>query len=328
MSKLNTMPTRMALAVGAAMLLAAAAASADPILTAGSTATANSLPGITASTSSPVYEGSSSFANDLAGVGSGYGFARDNGAYAVSASAAGIATGSSSASFKRTLTNTSGVAQHYSMSFHIYGGSISTNANGTVPLVAGESLLAQFAAAITVNGGTVFSTGASVMRDDVGTSGSKAGSFDLNPGDDATDGEFHWGGGWYDVDLGTFADGASIEVLALLGDSASSNVGTYTFDTGCCGYACQTANPVSKAAAGTDVVAPPGECTVTDFKGSARAFYGDPINFANSPNANGPAGGVNLNIIANAVPEPGGIALLGLALGAAGLAAGRRKRAA
>ena len=318
----------MALAIGTLLMIAAGSAVADPIIGAGSSASANDVAGTELiNTANTGYISSSTSANAaLLGNGLGYGFSRTSGAYAVSSTAEGIATGSAAASFRNTVSNTSGAAQRYSMSFHVYGGSISTFLNGNATLVGPENLLATFMASIKVNGTTVFSSGATVARTAGGTSGTKTGTFDLNPLDTAGDGDFFWGGGWYDVDLGIVDSGASIEVLAELTDSSASNVGTYTFDSGCCDsfYGCETGNEITRAGPTADLVS--GVCTTTGFKGAARAFYGDPISFAFSTEAGPPLGGTQFALTATSVvPEPSAYGLVALALGAAGLVSRRRR---
>ena len=307
-------------------MAAAGSAVAVPMLTAASTASANNVFAAPSSSSTAVYAGSSSYAAATAGNGSGYAFSRSNGAYAVSSSGQGIGTGSAATSFATSITNSSGSALNYSMSFHIYGGSISTYLNNSASLTGTESLLATYMAEIKVGGTSVFSSGATVKRDASGITGTKVGTVDLNPGNTAADGNFSWSGGWYTVDLGTVASGASIDVLASLTDATQSNVGSYTFDAGCCDgyYGCPV---LARSSDSLRSVAFAIGCQFTGFKGGASAFYGDPINFSSSPTVGPPAGGTQFGVTTSSVPEPGAYGLVALALGAAGLASRRRRQA-
>ena len=327
MNPFSFSPTRIALAVGAVLMAAAGSAVAVPMLTAASSASANNVPGIESTSSSAGYVGSSTSASATAGNGSGYAFSRSNGAYAVSSSGQGIGTGSAATSFATSITNSSGSALNYSMSFHIYGGSISTYLNNSASLTGTESLLATYMAEIKVGGTSVFSSGATVKRDASGIiTETKVGTVDLNPSDTTADGYFSWSGGWYTVDLGTVASGASIDVLASLTDATQSNVGSYTFDAGCCDgyYGCPV---LARSSDSLRSVAFAIGCQFTGFKGGASAFYGDPINFSSSPTVGPPAGGTQFGVTTSSVPEPGAYGLVALALGAAGLASRRRRQA-
>jgi len=322
MTQLNPRISSTALAIAAALATLAGGASADPVVVfADTSATVNGLAATPVATSNPGYAGSSSSQSGAAGRSDSYAFARDNGAYAVRTNAEGMATATSFASFKQTLTNSSGSAKSYSMSFHIYGGYLSTYLRGDAVLEGLEFLSAQYLATIKVNGSDVFSSEASVRRDASGASGLKFGE-DLNPFDDASDGDYSWGGGYYTVNLGTLAAGESIDVLASLSDQSQSNVGTYTYDGGCCayGYDCDALPTRGESTAATI-----SECTVNGFKGASDAFYGDPINFLDSSFADAPPDGRQFVITAAEVPEPGMFGLAFLALGAAGWASRRRK---
>ena len=322
MSKLNIPLSHLARAIGAALLTISAGANAAVVLTAGAEASTNGNAATPSNTSSTGYVSSSANGSETLGYAYGYSFARDSGAYAVSSQAKGIATAKATTSYGQSITNGSGSAQHYSMSFHIYHGFMSTALNGSAALVGTEFLQALYSANISVNGSNVFTSSATVRRDVGGTSGSKSG-VDLNAADSAADGDLSWTDSYYTIDLGTVASGGTIDVLALLADETSSNVGVYTFDSGCCsyGYGCNSSAPgntLGKGAASTSSAIGCGPRS--DFKGTARAFYGDPIQFDTSPNA------TPFDISgANDVPEPGVFALAVMALGAAGWA-GRRRR--
>ncbi len=329
MSKLNTPLSQLAWAVGAALLTFSAGANAVVVLAAASTASTNGNAAAPSNFSSTEYVSSYANGGELLGNAYGYSFARDSGAYAVSSNAEGIATATATTSFGQSITNDTGRDRRYSMSFHIYHGYMSTSLNGSATLVGTEFLQALYSANISVNGSNVFTSSAMVRRDVNGASGSKSG-IDLNAADSASDGDLSWNDSYYTVDLGTVANGGTIEVLAMLADETSSNVGTYTFDNGncCSAYGCPTSVPGSTAsktgASSTAVYG--GECgSGTDYKGIARAFYGDPIDFFSSASADAPLDGAFTITAVNDVPEPAALGLTALALGAAGWA-GRRRR--
>ncbi|CAN5271875.1 hypothetical protein BH11PSE10_BH11PSE10_18830 [soil metagenome] len=330
MSKQFSPLSQVAAAVGAVLISLSSGASADAVvLTADTTASASGVNATPVPSSAAGYVGSSANQGNTLGQGYGYSFARDNGAYAVSANATGIATATAAASFMQSLINSSGMTQHYSMSFHIYHGYMSTALSSGASLSGAEFLKSQYMAAVSVNGSTVFDSSATVIRNATGSLGSKSG-VDLNPGDDATDGELSWSDLYYTIDLGNVASGGSINVLASLKDETSSNVGTYTFDGGCCsdGYGCPTSEPgqPSGKGGGNSVSVAIG-CTTSGFKGQASAFYGDPIDFFASAGADAPPNGafiITASDVRTDVPEPGALGLTALALGAAGWVGRRR----
>lgn len=344
---------RLTLLAACAGLALAGAAHAAPILNAASSASTGAPPvAATPSTFSDTgYTGSYSNANTAVGAAYGQGFAKANGAYAVGSTAQGIGSGAGQASIQTSVTNTSSVAQQYSMSFYIYGGSISTYVDSSplAALASGEFMTASFMASIKVNNALKFSAAATVNRNDAGTTGSITGTDLSNGGNDATDGEFSWGSQYHTIDLGLVAAGATVDVLAELSQQSLSNVGTYTYtyDGGCCpgngyGYGgdfeyggCEF--PVLTAVAETQalaafVVSEPGSCSIeqTSFKGSASGFYGDPFTFTGSPQGGTGALGVINQLtftsapVGQAVPEPGAFGLAALGLLAVGAARRRR----
>ena len=328
MSNLKTKRSATALAVGAAIWALGSAAAADPIvLGANSIASAGGVNATTFNNPSAGYEGSQASQSNALGVGSAYSFSNTGGAYAVRSAANGRANGLATASFAQMLTNTSGMTQHYTMSFHVYGGYMSTMLNGAAVLTGTEFLQASYLADISVNGNKVFHSAATIRRDKDSFSGSTSGVV-LNPFDSVTDGNYAWGGDYFTVDLGTVANGGFINVLATLSNESVSNVGIYEFDGGggeYGGYGCygQYGGGFSRDNSANAAYGGGATC----FKGGAAAFYGDPINFNDaSALTPGPDGGSFAISAVNAVPEPGVFGLAFLALGAAGWA-GRRRRA-
>jgi len=300
-------------------LLAPGLANAALVLGAGSAASANNVAATPAPFTqlSPPYVNSSSNLSSAAGNGQGFAFANGNGVYAVRSDAQGIGSGAANASLLANFLNNTLVAQQYSLSFRIYAGAIDTTIAQDAVLTVGERLRSSYSASVKVNNISVFSSSAFVERTAGGIAHGKTGT-DLNSGDDGSDGFYNWAGAFYTVDLGIVAAGGSIAVLAEVDDMAFADVGTYSFAGGGGG-----------GYDGYGAVCTPNE---TDdpcrrFKGSAGAFYGDPVEVSGQPGAtSNPAPFVVTNRPANDVPEPGSIALIGAALGAAALASRRRRR--
>lgn len=319
--RLHTRPTLMAVSL-AFWLGHAPFAAAAPVLGASTSASSNGSVGVEGTYSYAGYQNSSTYVwGGSYDSASGYAFSSSSGAYAVSSYATGYTgSGTAFASFLNTVVNTSGVAQHYTLSFKIYGGSLSTSAYAT--LDPDEYLRSSYSASIKVNSQQVWFSSAGIDNSGGTTTSTKSGT-DLNSGDDGSDGYYSWGSSYVTVDLGILDPGESLDVLAELSDSALSNVGVYSYSgsggyDGYGGYGgynyCGYGEVATLAAATADTGLVEG-CVTS--KGNASAFYGDPSEIDADPLA--------FAVTANAVPEPGSLALLAMAGGAAALARRRRR---
>ncbi|MFG6430435.1 PEP-CTERM sorting domain-containing protein [Roseateles sp. LYH14W] len=311
--------SRLTLAALATLLGQVGVANAAPVVGASSMAAVASGPAspATYATGDGSYVSSQSSISDPTGSSYGYAFANVGGAYAVNSNSAGVGNSAAHAQFAHRFTNTTGVAQHYTLSFYIYGGNISANANYR-PLDSGESLTSRYSASVktNLNGTTgwnsVFSSAAIVTTDDTGSTGSRSGVDLFGSDDNFSDGNYAWSGAYYSVNLGIVAAGDFVDVLSEVDNSAMANVGTYTFTGGDCGYGDGVGYGDARSM----------NCGYGEvFAGSASSFYGDPLELNGEPQA------FALTAVdARDLPEPASLALVGLAVGAAGLARRKRKQ--
>lgn len=326
--------SRMTLAALATLLGGLGAVHAEPVIGASSAAAVAAGPGSTSTYEYPAgtppysYVNSSTGAYDSTGNAYGYAFAHTGGAYAVHSYVDGTGSGSGGAQFLNRFQNLSGVDQHYTLSFHIYGGYISAYSNGYRDLLLGEELSSTYAASlkISLDGGTTwltkFSSGATITANKDGITATRSGTELVgadNLSTDVQDGYYSWSNAYYTVDLGVVAAGATFDIQADVGTSALANVGTYSFTDNCGGY--------GYGGYGYGGYEPTSdyECERNVYVGHAGSFYGDPLDVWGSVSMPGDPQGFALNATApGQLPEPASLALLGLAAGAAGLA--RRKR--
>ena len=309
-----------ALALAAAACLPAWSA---PVISADSAAaafdgTAN-VAGTPSTNTSPGYVNSITQSNQAQGTATGYAFANQFGAYAVNSSAEGKGNASAQAKLQYTLMNSSALAQSYTMSFYIYGGYLEAMTAFNGPGLSGsESLSAGYTASIKAGSNTVFSSGATFTRTDGLTTLVKTGTELSNASASAS--MYAWSGATYSIELGVLGAGESMDVLAQLDDMTVSDVGTYIYSGGG-GYGYQCSGGGGYNAIGGMSTMAVALDDVTCFKGNARAFYGDPVDFDDQTP---PTAVTFVGTAVGQVPEPGTLALVALALVAA--ATGRRRK--
>lgn len=292
-------------------------AHALPVLGASSAASSNGSTATPSDWVTPEYRNSNSYIwsgdNNSA---YGYAFSSATGAYAVNTSANGYnGSANAMASILATVTNASNVAQNFSLTFKIYGGWISATNN--YALDADEYLSVDYLASIKIDGNQVWYSSASIQNNGGAITYGKSGT-DLNDLDDGSDGYYSWQSRYVTIDLGVLDPNESLDVLAELSDSAASNVGVYAYD---CGGGYEGYGGYGGYGGHGPALQSTSVCTQS--KGNASAFYGDPFEIEANPVNADPN---SLRVTTRAVPEPGSLALLALAAGAAGVGRRRKKR--
>ncbi|WP_313952828.1 PEP-CTERM sorting domain-containing protein [Accumulibacter sp.] len=190
-----------------------------------------------------------------------------------------------------SITNDSGVAQHYAFNFFIYYGSMGTD------LGSGGDGYAEYLVNITRDGSTnLFNSSAKIESNGALTEGGTQ----LN-GASQSGSYYSWGGTSFNIDLGILNNGESTTVDY---DLVSHAYGNYAIGSGCNGYG-------GYGYGAADVYG--GSCT-----GSSYASLGDPDSLNETP-----IPGVGFVVTAAQVPEPATLALVGLGL--AGLGWRRRR---
>jgi hypothetical protein len=237
-----------------------------------------------------------------------------------------------SSTFSQIYTNNTGSAQNYTFNFEIASGQVGLNGTGNgfaqllLNIKRDGTSVAQDFTRVDLAGNTATCTDTDVGLDPYMSCGSSSSN------------DVFGSGGLYSVNMGTLAAGESFtldyDIIATV--SAELTSSSYTYYQACnSGYGELAATRVAAATTNDGYGGPapdPGQqlCEFHSyFPGSGIARSGDPFNGPQF-GLGGPAAyemaAFSMDVSASDVPEPGSLALVGLAI--AGLAATRRKKLA
>ncbi len=284
-------------------LIVAASNAQAAVLTAGAAVDLQTAATVSTTATDPAWVSVGEYESDATGQGFASGSGSDDGFMFSRASGDGFFSAEGYIQQTVEFTNTSGIAQNYFFDFTINNGALSTY--NYVPLLAGEYVQAGNTVAIQLNGADIYTSNATLLTDDTGssltTTGSVLGSY--TAGSDY----YSWGTYSGTLDLGVFNPGESFLLEYDIFTFADSNVDRLDSGYGECGY----------GGWGGDELWLVEECGGW-FVTSAGSRFGDPNGISGMP--------INpTTVTSTSVPEPGLLFLLGG--GVAGLAFARRNRA-
>ncbi len=286
-------------------LIVAASNAQATLLTAGATVDLQTALTVSTTVTDPAWVSVSENLSDATGYGYASGSGNDSGFMFSRAGGDGFFSTEGYIQQTVEFTNTSGTAQNYFFDFTINNGSLDAYSDGT--LTTGEYVQAGNTVAIQLNGVDIYTSNATLLTDDTGssltTTGTMLGSY--TAGSDW----YSWGTYSGTLDLGVFNPGESFLLEYDIFTFAESNVDRLVVGGGECGY----------GGRGNDELWLDEACG-NWFVTSAGSRFGDPNGISGMP--------INPTTVTSSsvsVPEPGLLFLLGA--GVAGLAFARRNRA-